>query len=241
MQGELADLPLIGVLELMHFSRKTGVLEVGAPIPFALTFVNGEIVDGGVLDWVGLDAIFTLPPAPERGRFVFHGREQGGRPLMPFAHLTTEWGRLADEWQRVCTTIGSPSRVLKGALPGFAEARSVRAVARTSGEPLFVVAQRAAEAVASGKLELTDRYAWHVLRIRHPRARGADTTPAGSLERLMDGQRNLGELVAQGHDAGDLRTFLLGELRGGLRFPGSGWVLRDLAWELEHTVEFELA
>ncbi|WP_027482770.1 DUF4388 domain-containing protein, partial [Deinococcus pimensis] len=146
MQGELADLPLIGVLELMHFSRKTGVLEVGAPIPFALTFVNGEIVDGGVLDWVGLDAIFTLPPSPERGRFVFHGREEGGRPLMPFAHLTTEWGRLADEWQRVCEVIGSPSRVLRGALPGFQEGRSVRAAARASGEPLFVVAQRAAEA-----------------------------------------------------------------------------------------------
>lgn len=233
MQGDLADLPLLGVLELMHFSRKTGVLEVGSPIPFNLTFVHGEIVEGGVLDWIGLDAINSLPLSPERGRFHFHTDEGGGKPIKPFARLMGDWAHLADEWSRVCGVIGSPSRVLKGRLPAFGEGRSVRAVARHSGESLFRVAQQAAEGVGNGTLELTDRFAWHVLRLRHPRSRLPEALPTGSLERLFDGQHNIGELIAQGYSERDVREFLLSELRAGLRFPGAGWVLRDLAWELE--------
>ncbi|CAM3369646.1 hypothetical protein DESA109040_09885 [Deinococcus saxicola] len=32
-----------------------------------------------------------------------------------------------------------------------------------------------------------------------------------------------------------MRDYLLGELRLGLRFPGSGWVLRDLVWEQKYS------
>ena len=48
----------------------------------------------------------------------------------------------------------------------------------------------------------------------------------------LDGQRNLGEIVRRG-DLGtdEVRRYLLGAIRRGLRFSGSGWVLRDLVWE----------
>jgi hypothetical protein len=42
---------------------------------------------------------------------------------------------------------------------------------------------------------------------------------------------NLGQLIEQGFALNDVREYLLGELRLGLRFPGSGWVMRDLIWE----------
>ncbi|AFZ68366.1 DUF4388 domain-containing protein [Deinococcus peraridilitoris] len=237
MQGDLADLPLLGVLELVHFSRKTGVLEVNSKVPFNFTFVQGEIVEGGILDWLGLDAINALPLSPEAGRFHFHSREIAGQPIKPFARLMGDWAHLVDEWSRVCGLIGSPSRVLRGNLSGYEEGRSVRAVARQGGEKLFTVAQRAADAVASGKLSLTDRYAWHVLRIRHPRSSGSELLVGSSLEHVLDGQHNLGELIAQGYSEQELREFLLHELREGLRFPGAGWVLRDLAWETENLTQ----
>ncbi len=243
MQGDLADLPLIGVLELIHFSRKSGVLDVNAPVPFTLSFSGGEVVAGGVLDWEGLDAIYTLPPTPERGRFAFSPESASDGadvqlPLKPFARLVGDWAHLADEWRRVRGVIGSPSRVLRPPTSSdqtgpYAHGRSVRAVARASGEPLFDVAKQAAEAAAAGRLELSDRYAWHALRLRHPRSHGPEQAPGGSLERLLDGQLNLGELIDEGHPAEQLRAFLLRELRAGLRFPGAGWVLRDLAWEEE--------
>ncbi|PYE51188.1 DUF4388 domain-containing protein [Deinococcus yavapaiensis] len=233
MQGDLADLPLLGVLELMHFSRKTGVLDVDGAIPFSLAFVGGEIVEGGILDWVGIDAVLSLPLSPDRGRFVFTSNESGGPPLKPFSRLMGDWAHLADEWQRVCSIIGSPSRVLRGSLTPYEEGRSVRAVARSTGIPLFDAAKQAAEAVSRGQLTKTDRSAWHVLRLRHPKARAGEALKTGSLERLLDGQRNLGELIAEGYAPEQLRAFLLREIRDGLRFPGAGWVLRDLAWETE--------
>jgi len=236
MQGELADLPLIGVLELIHFSRKTGLLEVNAPIPFAFSFTAGEITEGGIIDWLGLDAIYTMSQSPERGRFTFTNGEASGTPLKPFSRLVGDWAHLADEWPRQCELIGSPSRVLRGDLPEYTDAgRSIRAVARQTGRPLFEVAQRAVEAVMAGSLEKTNKYAWHVLRIRHPRAQVPEPLPPGSIERLLDGQRNLGEVLQEGVHPDDLRQFLVREVRSGLRFPGAGWLLRDLTWELEHS------
>lgn len=249
MQGDLADLPLLGVLELLHFCRKTGVLEVDAPLPFALTFVGGEVVEGGLLDWAGLDAVCSLPLTPSEGRFHFKSGERGGPVLRPFARLMGDWAHAADEWRRVCAVLGSPSRVLCAAVSGtahesaseYAGGRSVRAVARHAGEPLFDVARRAADLTLRGELEVTDRFAWHVLRLRHPRSRTPDALPPGSPERLLDGQLNLGELIERGQAPHDLRAFLLREIRAGLRFPGAGWVLRDLAWEAEALAAPQLA
>ncbi|PJI52200.1 GTPase-activating protein, partial [Methylobacterium radiotolerans] len=42
MQGLLSDLPLLGVLELIHATRQTGVLDVQARVPFTVAFLDGE-------------------------------------------------------------------------------------------------------------------------------------------------------------------------------------------------------
>ncbi|ADV68343.1 DUF4388 domain-containing protein [Deinococcus maricopensis] len=226
MQGLISDVPLIGVLELIHVSRKTGVLDVDAEIPYTLAFVNGEVVEGGILDWLGLDAIYSGPLVPEQGQFTFSVRDVTGAPIQHYQKLSADWARFSDEWERVCEVIGSPSRVLVGDHPGFEEARSVRAVARTTDEPLFEVAQRAAEAVAAGKLHTEDRFAWFGLRIRR-----GDDTANHPIAQQLDGDRNLGDIVGAGNNISAVRAFLLDEIRAGRRFAGSGWVLRDLVWE----------
>ena len=227
MQGVLPDIPLIGVLELLHFSRKTGVLNVDAELPFTLAFMGGEIVEGGILDWLGLDAVYCSPLVPESGSFSFQTRDVTGLPLAGFNFLSADWARFSDEWERLCAVIGSPSRVLEGNVPYFEEGRSIRSVARTSNLPLFDVAETAAEGVRSGKLRMVEKFAWYGLKLRRPAAR----TP---LERQLDGERNFGDLIEQGFAPQELREYLLRELQGGLRFPGSGWVLRDLVWEHQY-------
>lgn len=224
MRGVLPDIPLIGVLELLHFSRKTGVLNVEAELPYTLAFMGGEIVEGGILDWLGLDAVYCSPLVPGAGRFVFQSRDVTGLPLSGFNMLSADWARFSDEWERLCAVIASPSRVLEGSVPYFEEGRSVRSVARASNLPLFQVAETAAEGVRAGKLRLVERFAWFGLRLRRP-------NPRTELERLLDGERSFGDLIAAGVGVPELRAYLLSELRAGLRFPGSGWVLRDLVWE----------
>ena len=61
MQGLFVDAPLIGVLELLHVSRKTGVLTADAGMPFSLSFQEGQVSGGGIIDWQGLDAIYACP------------------------------------------------------------------------------------------------------------------------------------------------------------------------------------
>lgn len=232
MQGLLSDLPLMGILELVNATRQTGVLDVKAEVPYTVAFLGGEIVGGGILDWLGVDAIQASPMLPNEGSFEFKPSAVTGSPLAPYGHFTTDWARASDEWEQVCALIGSPSRVFRGELPLFdlPEGRSARAAARQTERPLFEIAQGLAEAVRQGRAEPTGRSAWHSLRLRSGTTRATPSPVAAAL----DGERNLGEVITEGLDEWDVRGHLLAEIRAGLRFPGSGWVLRDLIWEQKH-------
>ncbi|MFC4453006.1 DUF4388 domain-containing protein [Deinococcus sonorensis] len=229
MQGLFYDAPLIGVMELLHVSRQTGLLVADAEIPFNVSFVQGEVVDGGILDWLGLDAIYASPLLPEQGSFSFSVQEMQGVPLAAYDKITADWARYSDEWSQLCQVIGSPSAVFTGDLPLFdtPEGKSVRVVARSTHMPLFEVAERVAEGVENGKLTRLDTYAWFALRLKHQVGSGR----GGRVAAALDGERTLGELVAQGYSAAELRAYMLDEIKFGLRFPGTGWVLRDLLWE----------
>nr|WP_225430015.1 DUF4388 domain-containing protein [Deinococcus detaillensis] len=230
IQGLFSDVPLIGVLSLLHETGQTGVLDVNAELPFTVAFAHGEVVEGGILDWTGLDALHSSPMLPESGSFSYMRRDVRGSVIAPFEKFTTDWARVSDEWAQIGTIISSPSVVLTGPLPLYDQekGRSVRAAARDAGLPLFDVASRAADAVSSGKLRPTGRYAWYGLRLNHQGQRQT------ALARALDGNVNLGEVVERGFSASEVRAYLLAEIRLGLRFSGSGWVLRDLVWETKH-------
>lgn len=232
MQGLLSDLPLMGILELVNGTRQTGVLDVKADVPYTVVFVGGEIVGGGILDWLGVDAIQASPMLPASGSFEFRASAVTGSPLAPYDHFTTDWARASDEWEQLCAVIGSPSRVFRGPLPLFddPEGRSARAAARHAERPLFEVAQALAEAVRQGQTEPTGRFAWHSLRLRS----GTTRTAPSPVAQALNGEQNLGEVLSGGLPERDVRDYLLAEIRAGLRFPGSGWVLRDLIWEQQH-------
>lgn len=232
MQGLLSDLPLLGVLELIHASRQTGVLDIDGELPFTVAFQQGEIISGGILDWLGTEALYSCSLLPSRGRFYFEAKSVIGQPLGPYDHFTTEWARVSDEWAEVCTYIGSPSRLFSGEVPLFNEhgGRSIRAAARKSNRPLLDVAQQVAEHVREQRLKPLNRFAWFGLLI-NPDAQYATDHP---VTLLLDGERNLGEIVELAQDVNIVREYLLQAIQGGLRFQGSGWVLRDLIWENQY-------
>ncbi|WP_221089870.1 DUF4388 domain-containing protein [Deinococcus aquaedulcis] len=232
MQGLLSDVPLLGVLELIHTTRQTGVLEVQTDVPFTVAFVGGEIVSGGILDWLGTEAIQACPLLVDAGMFMFSPRAVTGAPLGPYGHFSTDWARLSDEWIQVCQVIGSPSQVFEGRVPLFdvPGGRSVRSAAISAEMPLFQVAQTVAQNVREGVLEPRGRFEWQRLKLQPTKQRAA----LHPVARLLDGERTLADAVDQGTPLADVRDYLLGELRLGLRFPGSGWVLRDLVWETQH-------
>lgn len=229
MQGLLSDLSLVNVLELIHTSRQTGVLNVESDVPFTVAFQHGEIVSGGVLDWLGSDALHSCSILSHRGRFHFDQKPVTGQPLAPYGPFTTEWARVSDEWAEVCTYIGSPSRLFTGEVPLFNEhgGRSIRAAARKGNRPLLDLAQQVAEDVRERRLHPLDRFAWFGLLI-NPDSQYATDHP---VTLLLDGERNLGEIVDLAKDVNIVREYLLQAIRDGLRFQGSGWVLRDLIWE----------
>jgi hypothetical protein len=83
MQGLLSDLPLIGVMELINGTRQTGVLEVQSEVPYTVAYVKGEVVAGGILDWMGVDAIHASPMLPDSGTFAFELKPVTGAALGP--------------------------------------------------------------------------------------------------------------------------------------------------------------
>ncbi len=233
MQGLLSNLPLLGILELIHTTRQTGVLDVQAEVPYTVTFVGGEIISGGILDWMGLDALYASPLLPESGTFDFTQRPVTGQPLGPYEHLSTDWARVSDEWEKVCEIIGSPSHCFHGDLFPFGTQGgfSVRGAARELDLPVFQTAQLVVGALKQGRVLPVDRYEWYRLRLQ-PAGQRARVHP---VARHLNGKRTLGEAVHAGLPQCDVRDYLLGELRLGLRFPGSGWVLRDLVWEQRYS------
>lgn len=240
MEGELSGIPLLDTLELIHSSRRSGVLEVETGgLPLSLTFSAGEVVGAAILDWEGLDALFTFPLHPKEGRFLFRPGRTEGTPLMPFRALLGEWARINDEWDRFRSLIDSPSRVLeairpKEALEVFQGGRSVRAAAKAWGVPLVVAMERAWTGVREADLAPLRRYAWYALRIQHQGQRNQTLSEFDQLAQLLDGSRNLGEIIRIGVPVGLVRRYLIQAiLKGKIQPPGRGWLLRDLLWEME--------
>jgi len=232
MQGLFFDAPLIGVLELLHVSRKTGVLTADAELPFFLDFQDGQITNGGIVDWQGLDAIYAAPLLPEQGSFSFRVQDVSGEVLAPYGKITADWARYSDDWSQMCAVIGSPSALFRGDLPLFddAEGRSVRAAAQSAQLPLFEVAERVVAGIRSGRLFPMDRSAWYALKLRHQLGSGR----GGRVAAALNGEKTMGDLLTDGFTVAELRDYLIFEIRAGLRFPGCGWVLRDLVWEKQH-------
>ncbi len=241
MEGNLNVIPLTEVLELIHGHQRSGVLEVRTGLlPLTLRFAAGEVVGASILDWEGLEALFTFPLHPEEGSFRFHtGSATPEKPLIPFPMLLGEWARVNDEWDRFRTLIDSPSRVLeairpKAPLEAFQGGKSVRAAAKAWGVPLLIAMERAYMGVREGDLYPLRRYAWYALRIRYQGKRGKTLEEFGQLQGLLDGTRNLGEVIASGVPEGLVRRYLVQALSSGeLSPPGRGWLLRDLTWEME--------
>ncbi len=231
MQGLFFDAPLIGVLELLHVSRKTGVLTADAGLPFSLSFLEGEVVTGGIIDWQGLDAIYACPLLPDQGSFSFAAQSVTGEGLASYGKVTADWARYSDDWSQICAVVGSPSAMFRGDLPLFdgAEGRSIRAASRSSQLPLFDVAERVLAGVKARRLEPVNRFSWYSLKHKHQLGSGR----GGRVAAALDGERNMGELVEAGFPVSELRDYLIAEIRAGLRFTGCGWVLRDLLWERE--------
>ncbi|WP_456476222.1 DUF4388 domain-containing protein [Oceanithermus sp.] len=239
MEGNLSTMPLVGLLELLHAERKSGVLHVEGTPPLTLRLQAGEVVGGGILDWEGLEAIASFDIHTDEGRFRFEPGLQSGKVLMPMQTLLGEWARLNDECRRFLLDIDSPSRAFEslsstGTYGVFYGGRSIRGAAKRWEVPLVIAMERAWTGLRSGELTPIGRYAWYGLRIRHPHARRRPASP-DDLSHQMDGQRNLGDLVASGVEPMRLRRYLIeGILSGDLIFPGRGWLLRDLVWEVEY-------
>ncbi|GGM97184.1 hypothetical protein GCM10007092_08600 [Thermus composti] len=241
MEGDLSAIPLTEVLELIHTHRRSGALEVRVgPLPLTLRFAHGEVVAASILDWEGLEALFTFPLYPKEGSFRFQpGPVPEAQALMPFGPLLGEWARVNDEWDRFRTLVDSPSRVLEALRPTppyevFQGGKSVRAAAKAWGVPLLIAMERAYMGVREGDLYPLRRYAWYALRIRHQGRRSKTLDEFDSLLSLLDGSRNLGEILAQGVPLSLVRRYLVRALSTGeLNPPGRGWLLRDLTWELE--------
>lgn len=233
MQGLFSDVPLIGVLAIIHDLKHSGLLEVEADIPFNLSFSQGEVVSGGILDWQGLDAIRSCPLIPSSGSFSFQTLEVSGTPLLPYDPFSTEWAKTSDEWQRVLKVIGSPSAVFQGqllpifTLPGGASIRA--AAALNPSISLAEMSDRVSTGVREGRLKHTGRYAWFDF-ILPPTSQ-----PNTGLAEHFNGKASLGDLIAGGMSLAEVRADLIYEMRLGLRFEGCGWALRDLVWESQQT------
>ncbi len=241
MEGDLSLIPLTEVLELIHGHRRSGTLEVQAgPLPLTLRFAQGEVVGAAILDWEGLEALFTFPLHPKGGTFRFQpGQAPPEKPPLPFPTLLGEWARVNDEWDRFRSLLDSPSRVLEALRPKpllevFQGGKSVRAAAKAWGVPLLIAMERAYMGVREGDLYPLRRYAWYALRIRYQGRKGKTLEEFGQLQGLLDGTRNLGEVIAQGVPVALVRRYLVQALASGeVAPPGRGWLLRDLTWEME--------
>ncbi len=232
IEGLLKDLPLLGVLELINSTRQTGVLEVQTEVPYTVVFSNGEIVSGGILDWLGPEALYTCPLLSLEGHFSFEARPITGTPTIPYGRFSTDWARISDEWEKICEVIFSPSRLFYGNIPAFDRVggTSLRSVANRAEAPLFNAAKIVTEAVKDGRLNMLDTYSWFKLKMQPSKRRTLENPVAHEISH----HRTLGDAISQGVPIADVRSYLLEELRLGLRFPGSGWVMRDLVWEQKY-------
>ena len=243
MEGNLQTIPLTDLLGMLYEQKSTGLLRLEAgQLPLSIYVQEGEVIHGAIMDWEGLEAISTFPPYPSEGRFRFFPEQTTSRTLfMNQRAFLGEWARLYDEWGRCRSLIDSPSRVVETPRPVepygvFFGGKSVRGAAKVWGVPLIIAAQRTWRGLREGDLQAVKKYSWYGLRIRHPSAR---RTQAGiidpkDLTAVLDGNRNLGELIQFGYRTSDVRRYLIKSiLAREIQIPGQGWLLRDLLWEEE--------
>ncbi|MFC4455243.1 hypothetical protein [Deinococcus sonorensis] len=168
-------------------------------------------------DWVGLDALLSVPLiCPDGGRFsvevapVVPPRD-ADVPMPPFSSLLGDWARASDEYPALVQHLGSPSRLFTGILRPFQDPQglSVRAAAEVLGRSVFDTARLVLEAWQAGTLRPTGGYAWQ--RLPH-------AWPDLSLD-LPDAATRRALLA---------RLDALPPLELGTR----GWLRRDLLWEL---------
>ena len=239
MEGNLNTMPLISLLEMLHTEKKSGVLQIDGLPPLTLRLQAGEVVGGGILDWRGMEAIASYDIYTAEAPFKFEPGLQAGKVIMPMPTLLGEWARVNDECRRFLQLIDSPSRVFEsldksGDFGIFVGGRSVRTAAKVWEVPLVIAMERVWMGLQNSELTPLNRYVWYKLRIRHPRTRRKDNAD-DDLVKMMDGEQNLGRLVASGIEPDRLRRYLIrGIVDGELVFPGRGWLLRDLLWELEY-------
>ncbi len=248
MEGNLQDTPLSSLLELIHLTKQSGRVQITADVPLNLYVANGEVISGEILDWQGLEAIQSFLLHLSSGQFRFYPNatviEAANDFEIPFSLFMTDWARLNDEWARILPFIGSPSRVMEptqsaGAVPHpFQGGKSVRSLARALGVSSFEVAQNTLPWLQQGDLRLTNRFAWHALRIQHAAASVSKLPKSRAIADIpvwLDGSRNMGEVLELGFQVKDVRMYLIQSLQTGeIQVPGSGWLLRDLTWELEY-------
>ena len=248
MEGNLQDTPLPSLLELIHLTKQSGRVQITSDIPLTLNVANGEVISGEILDWHGLEAIQSFLLHLSSGQFRFYPDatviEAANDFDISFSLFMTDWARLNDEWARILPFIGSPSRVMEptqaaGAVPHpFQGGKSIRSLARALGVSGFEVAQNTLPWLQQGDLRLTNRFAWHGLRIQHASANAQKLPKLRTLTDIpasLDGSRNMGEVLELGFQANDVRQYLIQSLQSGeIQVQGSGWLLRDLTWELEY-------
>jgi len=231
LEGICSDVSLIDVVSLLHDTTATGTLDVVVEVPYTLKFLKGNVIEGSIIDWVGLEAAYTAPILSDQGWFGYRRGEVGdpGVPPAPFLQFIADWARMYDEWERVMSIIVSPSISFFGDLEHFDEeyGRTPRMVSRLTNRPLFEVCAELAEAVAKGQVLSLDTSAWYDLRLQH----SGDVRNGSLLDMVLDGQTSYTSLIAAGWSVDTLRDDLIARLRAGLRFPGSGWVMRDTVWE----------
>lgn len=243
MRAALNHLPLGSLLELIHTSQQTGLLEVEgflnrSSLTLRVAFLQGEIVDSALLDWQGLDALFGFPQDIDSGHAEFwqidtqHVHPQA--PLAPFNQVMSEWARLTDEWPRYIEWLGSGSTRLEGEMAPFNQPGgcSVRAAAHMSQRALHEVAATTAELVKIGLLRPKanpPHQEWQFLALP---PLSPMMLSSGSILTHLDGQRSLFEAqLEMGTDTATARDELLRAIQRGYRFAGCGWVMRDLIWE----------
>lgn len=246
MEGSLSTIALNDVLEVIHSNRGTGLLSLNVVqgigrLPLELRFNEGEVTGGAILDWEGLEAISTFPLNTRKGQFNFGTQPMAGVPLLPFKNFMGEWARLGEQWSRFRSQIDSPSRVLdtpKAHEPYgvFMGGKSIRGAAKAWNVPLIIAMDRAVRGLEEEEVTKLRKYAWYGLKVRHPAARRtqSDISDPHHLTAVLDGSRNLGELIQSGISLRVMREYLVQELsRGELEIAGKGWLLRDLLWEME--------
>jgi hypothetical protein len=248
MEGNLQDTPLPSLLELIHLTKQSGRVQITADVPLNLHVAGGEVISGEILDWQGLEAIQSFLLHLSSGQFRFYPNatviEAANDFDISFSKFMTDWARLNDEWARILPFIGSPSRVLEstqvsGTVPHpFQNGKSIRSLARALGVSSFEVAQNTFPWLQQGELRLTNRFAWHGLRIQHVTASAQqfpNSRTIADIPACLDGSRNMGEVLELGFSVSDVRMYLIQSLQSGeIQVPGSGWLLRDLTWELEY-------